>query len=157
MNFSLVSKYRTELMGYAIVGVLIGHILVFGGISTSGATGVLSWFSYLIHTSGFLFLSGFGVYYSLKKDSRAGSFYQRRFYRFVLPFLFMAAPYFLVVAWANHSGVQSYLGYVSTAAFWYQGNYHGMWYIAVSLLLYIITPPYIAVIQKVTRYYGPEC
>ena len=135
-------------MGYAMVGVLIGHILVFGQIPSEGGVGVLSWLSYLIHTSGFLFLSGFGVYYSLTKNSIAKSFYERRLWRFLLPFLIVAIPYFLLVTVANHGSLWDYLGYISTAAFWIKGNYHGMWYIAVSLVLYTVTPPPIQLVHK---------
>lgn len=53
----------------------------------------------------------------------------------------MAIPYFLVVTLSNHGSLLNYLGKITTIDFWLHGNYHGMWYIAVSLALYIITPP----------------
>ena len=143
MSFASISNYRSEIMGYAILGVLIGHIIVFGRIHESSCISVISDLSYLIHTSGFLFLSGFGVFYSMNKDNNAKHFYTRRLYKFLLPFLIVAMPYFLVVTLANHGSVLNYLGLVSTVDFWIHGNYHGMWYIAVSLVLYAITPPYI--------------
>lgn len=136
-----ISKCRNLLMGYAILGVLIGHIISFGGIEGNGAINVLSWFCGLVHTAGFLFLSGFGVYYSLHKNGSITAFYQRRLYRFLLPFFMMAIPFFLLVCYVNGYGVLKYLSYISTVEFWVNGNYHGMWYIAVSLLLYVITPP----------------
>lgn len=154
MSFLLVSKYRTELMGYAMIGVLVGHILSFGEIQSTGGLGVIKWLSYLIHTMGFLFLSGFGIYYSLSKDDSVKDFYKRRFYRFLLPFLILAIPYFLIVTVSNKGNVWDYLGKISTVAFWTKGNYHGMWYIAVSLVLYIITPPYIAGTQIIVDYCG---
>ena len=141
MSFSIISKYRSELMGYAIIGVLIGHIIVFGEIHESGLISVISWLSLLIHTKGFLFLSGFGVFYSMNKDSNAWHFYIRRFYKFLLPFLVVAMPYFLVVTLANDGNFMYYLGKITTIDFWIFGNYHGMWYVAVLLVLYIITPP----------------
>ena len=141
MSFASISNYRSEIMGYAILGVLIGHIIVFGRIHESSCISVISDLSYLIHTSGFLFLSGFGVFYSMNKDNNAKHFYTRRLYKFLLPFLIVAMPYFLVVTLANHGSVLNYLGLVSTVDFWIHGNYHGMWYIAVSLVLYAITPP----------------
>lgn len=71
MTFANISKYRSELMGYAILGVLIGHIIVFGEVHNCDFISVATWFSSLIHTPGFLFLSGFGVFYSMNKDNNA--------------------------------------------------------------------------------------
>ena len=148
MRFQLISKFRTELMGYAMVGVLVGHILAFGQIPTNGGVVIVKWLSYLIHTMGFLFLSGFGVYYSLSNNRNVKDFYKRRFYRFMLPFLIVAIPYFLVVTVSNRGSVLDYLGKISTISFWIKGNYHGMWYIAISLALYIICPPPISLVHK---------
>lgn len=127
-------------MGYAIIGVLVGHIIVFGGLEETLGGHIIGFLSSLIHTSGFLFLSGFGLFYSLHKDSSIKSFYIRRFYRFLLPFLIVAIPYFLVVTVNKGESVWYYVRCVTTIEFWLNGNYHGMWYIAVSLLLYLITP-----------------
>lgn len=142
-GFSLqsISKCRNLLMGYAILGVLVGHILVFGDVESSSFINVLSWLSGLVHTAGFLFLSGFGVFYSLHKKGSAWDFYKRRVERFMLPILLLALPFYILVCYVNGYGLLQYLSYISTAEFWLHGNYHGMWYIAVSLLLYVITPP----------------
>lgn len=150
-NIQTISKCRSLLMGYAILGVLIGHILVFGGIELSSGYQVVNWLDGLVHTSGFLFLSGFGVYYSLHKNGDILEFYRRRFYRFLLPFLIMAIPFFAIVCIVNGYGILQYLAYITTAEFWVNGNYHGMWYIAVSLLLYVITPPFTHLFTKCCR------
>lgn len=142
-DFSLqsISQCRNHLMGYAILGVLIGHILVFGDVHNTGLIKIIYWLSGLVHTAGFLFISGFGVFYSLHKNGNIFNFYKRRIKRFVLPFLMMAIPFFMLVCYVNGYGIKQYLLYISTIEFWLHGNYHGMWYIAVSLLLYVITPP----------------
>lgn len=143
-EFSLqsVSKCRNLLMGYAILGVLIGHIIAFSNITNSGIVDLVIWFTSLVHTPGFLFLSGFGVFYSLHKNPSISDFYHRRWQRFLLPYLMMAIPFFLIVCYVNGYGVVQFLAYISTIEFWINGNYHGMWYIAVTLLLYAITPPH---------------
>lgn len=127
-------------MGYAMIGVLVGHIIAFGLSTLSTATSILLWLSSLIHTAGFLFLSGFGLFFSLSKDSDAIRFYKRRFYRFLLPFLLVAIPYFLVVTINKGESIWYYLGCISTIEFWIHGNYHRMWYIAISLVLYLAYP-----------------
>lgn len=141
-NIQTISKCRNLLMGYAILGVLVGHIITFGDVETTNGVKLLNWFDGLVHTPGFLFLSGFGVCYSLHKNGNIVGFYRRRFYRFLLPFLIMAMPFFIIVCYVNGYGIIQYFAYISTAEFWINGNYHGMWYIAISLFLYVVTPPF---------------
>lgn len=124
-------------MGIAILGVLIGHIFAFGEYPLHP---ILDNIIHGIHTQGFLFLSGFGLYYSLSKNHEAKQFYIRRFYRFFLPFLVIAIPFFTVVCFTQHLGLLQFLSCVSTVRFWISGNYDGMWYISLSLVLYAITP-----------------
>lgn len=153
-DFSLqsISKCRNLLMGYAILGVLIGHIFAFGDVESSSCVNVLAWLNSLVHTAGFLFLSGFGVFYSLHKRECVWDFYKRRVKRFLLPFLLLALPFYVLVCYVNGYDLLQYLSYISTVEFWLHGNYHGMWYIAVSLLLYIITPPHLHPVFVVKSY-----
>lgn len=153
-EFSLqsVSKCRNLLMGYAILGVLVGHIISFGDVESFGFINAILWLSGLVHTAGFLFLSGFGVFYSLHKRECIWDFYKRRVKRFLLPFLLLALPFYVLVCYVNGYDLLQYLSYISTVEFWLHGNYHGMWYIAVSLLLYIITPPHLHPVFVVKSY-----
>ena len=151
VSFGNISKFRSELMGYATIGVFIGHIVVFGHLSENIGISILSWLASLIHTSGFLFLSGFGLYYSMTRNTNWIEFYKRRFFRFLLPFLIVAVPYFLVVTINNHESLWYYLRCISTIEFWINGNYHGMWYIAISFFLYTISPPILLVVKKLGR------
>ena len=93
-KFNLISKYREELMGYAIFGVLVSHLLMWLDIKIPGVNMVLR----LIYTQGFLFLSGFGLYYSLSKSSEILPFYKRRVKRLYIPFALMAFIPFLIRA-----------------------------------------------------------
>ena len=53
LSLSNISKYRTELMGYAMIGVLIGHIIDLGHCEKTDLVSVLYWLCILIHTNGF--------------------------------------------------------------------------------------------------------
>ncbi len=65
-----ISKYRQELMGIGIVGVLLSHLVTVGGFDTNYMlVKFLLLFKQLVYTQGFLFLSGFGLYFSLSKNS----------------------------------------------------------------------------------------
>lgn len=152
MQSSLLSSYRTELMGCTILFVLIGHIITLGGlVDTMGGKIVLSIWSFL-PVEGFLFLSGYGMMYSLRKNDDIISFYKRRFYRFILPFWCLALPFFLLIVVAEHKDIWFFITSITTAKFWISGNYYGMWYVAITLFLYIITPPVYAVVKKCRNY-----
>lgn len=67
----LFSEYRAELMGIAIIGVLIGHTIILGNITINNTfIKFLNIIPRLAFTQGFLFLSGFGLCYSFTKNIR---------------------------------------------------------------------------------------
>lgn len=149
---SLLSKYRSALMGLAILGVLIGHVYDLGGIAkTDTFSKLLYFFSTQIHVGGFLFLSGYGIFYSLKGNSSTKEFYIKRIYRIVIPYLLLAVPYFLLFTVVKHESIWFFLSCVTTMEFWIHGNYHGMWYIALAIMLYTITPPIYHFVNKNSR------
>lgn len=138
--FQSISKYRTALMGLAIIGVMVAHCKMDWPVSIfSKLVGV---FCYSIFTGGFLFLSGFGLYFSMSKDSSLLEFYRKRAKRLLLPWLCIATPYFLFMD-VIHGGTWSeFLWHISTLSFWRSGNYSGMWYISVTVMLYVLYPLY---------------
>lgn len=137
----LISKYRNAVMGLAIVDVMLGHWF---GISQTSADNILlrliSIIPALVSTQGFLFMSGYGMYYSLSRNGDTLSFYKRRLDRMILPFVLMALPYFLFRLCFEGISVWQFLGYVTSVAYWTEGNYCGMWYVAVSVVLYLLCP-----------------
>lgn len=88
-NWSLISKYRSSLMGLGIIGVMLAHFLIW--VEAKGViVYALKPFIGLVFTEGFLLLSGLGLYYSFRKDSRLGLYYKKRIYRLLLPFLIIS-------------------------------------------------------------------
>ena len=69
--FKKISDYRSELMGIAIIGVMITHALMYIDIQPS-LKGVLFNLSQVIYTEGFLLLSGFGLFFSVTKNGVGG-------------------------------------------------------------------------------------
>ncbi len=134
-EFVSISKYRAELMGLAILGVMLGHLM-----NKTIQPFVLEHTVRLIHTYGFIFLSGFGLYYSFRKKSDVLPFYKKRFVRVYLPYLYISLIFFLLVFYKTRS-VSDLFGHLTTIAYWYKGNYYSMWYIPISLFLYLIFPP----------------
>lgn len=134
--FNLISAYRTELMGYAILGVFICHIVS----RTDNHSLFLHELPRLVYTQGFLFLSGFGLYYSFSKDSHLGRYIKKRIRRLYIPYFLMSLPFFSAIVLVNQQDVYHLVGYLTTIYFWLNGNYYGMWYIAITLFLYLFFP-----------------
>lgn len=124
-NLNLLSKHRSVIMGIAMVAIMLYHqpFSTFPG-------------SALIHRYGmlgvdiFLFLSGFGIYFSLakSKDKSIGSFYRRRLVR-ILPTAILAGLLVTIPCGAptSHPWGLSVTGL-------------NLWYIRSILLLYLIAP-----------------
>ncbi len=95
-EINTISKYRSELMGLAILGVMCGHFM-----NHTYQNNLLFSIARIIHTPGFLFLSGFGLYYSFVNNSNLGSFYLKRLKRLYFPFLLISTPFFFRIAFAE--------------------------------------------------------
>lgn len=139
--FKLLSTYRTELMGIGILGVLFMHTGAFLHVETGGAMKALQFFATLVFTDGFLLLSGLGLYFSMHKNGDTSFFYRKRIRRLLIPFMLMAIPFFLYSdIFVNSAEIVSFVGHTTSLAFWFEGNYCGMWYIALSMVLYLLFP-----------------
>lgn len=138
VNYSVFSTYRGALMGIAILGVMILHGIRWAEIEESLFAKIASPFARIAFTEGFIFLSGFGLYYSFSNNSNLEEFYKKRWYRLMVPFLIMATPFYLYSLLDNGDIMRFFLN-ESTLYFWIYGN-NGMWYISISVLLYILFP-----------------
>lgn len=137
ISYSLLRKYRAELMGIAMLNVMVLHSLSWTGFNSPGwAASVLNIFGRLLFTEGFLFLSGFGLYYSLHKNYNLRLFFVKRFQRLLIPYWVMSLPFFMTWLIVGRFGVGGLLMRLTTLEFWFHGNYAGMWYISLSFLLY---------------------
>ena len=134
-------------MGVGIIGVLLSHLIQVGGFDTGNylVQALLS-VKQFVYTQGFLFLSGFGLYFSLRKNSDTVAFYKRRCTRLLIPFLIMAFPFFLIQVIARKESWLYLFGRLTTLSFWVEGNYSGMWYVAISMLLYLLFPIYYKIV-----------
>lgn len=88
---NLLSKYRSQLMGIAILWVAVSHanfacvhpLTIFLKLSGYGGVDI------------FLFLSGIGLYYSLEKNDNILSFYKRRAWRLAPAYLIFLVLWFI--------------------------------------------------------------
>ena len=92
---TLFSQNRTELMGVATISVFFMHIL--SNLTTSNwlYRDILGTPANWLFTEGFLFLSGFGIYFSLERESKVMTFYKKRLQRLYWPFLLIGGPFII--------------------------------------------------------------
>lgn len=138
-GFSVFSKFRQELMGIAILGVCLLHAFGWAGIGNSVISKVVSPFARIAFTDGFLFLSGFGLYYSFSKNGDLRQFYLKRVNRVLLPYMVMCLPFFLLSLITGNISLPTFLLKITSLYFWFWGN-DGMWYISMSVALYFLFP-----------------
>ena len=131
MIYKDISTYRSEIMGWSILWIMMLHftfhqIRPLGFVAQYGFAGV----------DMFLFVSGFGIYYSLKKDSSLYSFYKKRLFR-IFPTYYLLGIIASIVLF--HDNILTYLFRYTTIGFWI-GNIYWEWYIPSLLLLYLLAP-----------------
>ena len=123
-----ISSFRTEIMGVATLMILLGHSVFYGqGFVDYGFLQNLFTLGY----SGvdiFLFLSGFGLVFSMKKNDKI-TFYKHRIARIVPSVL--AIMFLNVLVNIRHLG-----GFIFNPLYWF-GLY---WYIGFILLAYLCFP-----------------
>lgn len=139
MDWSVTGKCRSELFGIAILAVLCIHSNEFyWPPSLNIVVKILSQGS--IGVDIFLFLSGMGLYYSLRKDENIVEFYKRRILR-ILPIYLLTAGvgYAIVIFLLGDGNVGEYLFKLSTLSFWFTGE-GTVWYISFLLIMYMVYP-----------------
>lgn len=131
-----ISAARTMLMGLAIIFIMLFHL----------QTEDFGWFSFVCNYYGlwgvdvFLFLSGFGIVYSLRRwqpgQSLAG-FYAKRLKR-LMPACVLCGTLFYL--WAPHAPTLQHVLLQVTGM--------DMWYVRVILLFYLFSPLLLLVVRR---------
>ena len=94
---SNISVFRSELMGVCILGVLFNHFIGLAGIQGPSVI-IFCVLWHMVYTQGFLFLSGFGTFYSFNREHDILKFYKKRLSRLIIPFMLMSSPFFIINA-----------------------------------------------------------
>ena len=126
-----ISAYRSELMGCAIVWIMMLHftftqVKPLGFVAQYGFAGV----------EIFMLVSGFGLFFSLDKDSRLLTFYRRRLLR-IFPTYYLLGIAASIILF--HDGILAYLYRYSTIGFW-ASDFYWEWYVPSIVALYLLAP-----------------
>lgn len=135
-NLGLLSKYRGELMGLAILFILTFHAFLYisapdliKDITRTGRIGV----------DIFLILSAIGLYFSLKKKPSLLSFYRKRIIRILPTYFLLALPYFLYTTYTKHSGFIDFLSDITFLTSLHGGD-NPYYFIELILICYLLMP-----------------
>lgn len=141
MKLNLLSKYRTLLMGVAILWVMFYHSHVYVGSSK-----FLEFFKRIGYggVDIFILVSGFGVYFSISKDNCIRNFYKKRVLR-IFPYYYPIVLIVTIIAiklgiWNSDSLFYN----LTTLGYWRNVGLDKIydWYIPALLFLYLLTPLY---------------
>ena len=138
-KLSDISKYRSVLMGIAILEVVLAHFLFWAQMPSSFPLWVVKPLTGLVFTEGFLFLSGFGLYYSWRQNPDGSLFFKKRISRLFIPYFIILLPFSIFSLFCSDLSVTQIIARQLTLKYWIWGK-DGMWYISVSLLLDALFP-----------------
>ena len=158
MNYELISRRRSELMGFAIIIVMLFHVNTpradaFFGLRRMGNLGV----------DIFLFLSGIGLWFSWAKQQDWKRFYINRALR-IYPAWLLVAGYFYISHFhyghpryalpfggTGNAGVDSVIDLVGEVLFNWDFWLHDeltFWYVPATMMLYIFAPMYMELVRR---------
>lgn len=142
LSNDLISQQRGVLMGISILLIMVFHFTEDCKTCHVNYHGVVQWFYTYIGSSSvdaFLFLSGLGLYYSMKKNHDIGAFYKRRLVKILIPYVLVALPTWIVLDLViEKNGIVECI-----KDFAFVTMYSGtrlFWYIFLILLCYVIFP-----------------
>ena len=148
-----LSRYRSELMGLAILWVMLFHAYefhffirpldAFKGIGFAGV-------------DVFILLSAMGLYVSLsraseRKSASTSSFFLRRFVRILPAYWLVVGLYSLWLIWRGQIGWRTALWSLSTLHYWFHIPDTFNWYIPAILAFYLLAPLYARLFRRCPR------
>jgi len=137
--FNLISKYRNSLMGIGTILIVFFHSPV-PQYMINTPLYILKQRCF-IGVDIFLFLSGFGLYYSILKNNMC-QFYIRRFKR-IYPSFFIISLFF---SFLFHDNIKVTIIKLSTLGYWFGLPYFA-WYISAIIAFYLFFPFYIKIFK----------
>lgn len=149
-GYALLSRYRGELMGLAMLLVMLFHtyqapipLQVLSRIRNFGYLGV----------DVFIFLSGMGLRISLSKRPALGPYFGRRAIRILPAYWLVVGTYGLWLRWMGRTRLINVVWSLSTLHYWFHIPDTFNWYIPALIAFYVLAPFYGRLLQKV-RYQG---
>ena len=150
MNLGKISTYRGQLMGFAIIIVMLFHMAVprsssWYGLVRMGNLGV----------DIFFFLSGVGLWYSWSKNPDLQRFYFNRIIRIYPAWLIIAGYYFVSRFDFAHATFDGWVNLIMQVFFnWNFWRFDELtfWYVPATMMMYFFAPFYMEAVRR-----NPAC
>ena len=145
IDWSIVSRYRGEVFGISTILVIICHFAADALYSNISATwkSVLMMYDICYNSGGvelFLFLSGVGLCFSLKKRGSLKAFYLKRFTRLLGAYVIFGSAYWIILDLViRGGGIFAFLYDFFLISFWTEGD-RSFWFIAFIVIMYLVYP-----------------
>ena len=135
-----ILKHRATIYGVLSIWIMFFHIA--RRIGVPGNPGIISPLINMgnVAVDIFLFLSGYCVHESWKRDRSIRRFYSKRLSRILVPYFVFAVPLY---AWKylveTIGGLVDFIGDILSYNFWKSGM-QTTWYASAIILFYIVLP-----------------
>lgn len=150
-SYNRISRYKSQLMGIAILIVVYGHYFYYhSGLQSYQFLNPTMWYT-IGSVDIFIFLSGFGIWRSLSKNGDPLQFMQRRLSRLLpsyLPFILLFCGFCFLTGTMNKWQV---LGNLTTFGWWAQMGGQFNWYIPSLIVMYLLSPLFYRIIEAYGR------
>ena len=138
-GYQRISRYKSQLMGMAVMVVVYGHLLYYHSwLKNYEDLNFTIWYT-LGSVEMFMFVSGFGIYHSLKKNRDSFTFYRRRLSRLLPSFLPVMIAWCAAGMLMRDMTVGQALGNLTGLGWWFQQKQQFNWYIPAILVLYLLS------------------
>lgn len=138
-NLGNLSQYRTPLMGMSIIMILLCHARMDGAQLPDVVLSILSLGNWGVDI--FLLVSGIGMYYSISKKGNNinwEGWILSRLKRVLIPYLILESPFWIWYSLHDGTGIKGFFYCISFCSYWTE--HVGLWFLALLIPLYIITP-----------------
>ena len=147
-----VLNYRAESFGFLILWIVLFHLERVVGLPI-----YLPIITPFIQRGNcavdiFMFLSGFCLCLSLKREYNIIKFYSKRFKRVVISYLLVAIPFFIWKSFQEYSTSRlvHFFFDLSGLSFWFRGCQNA-WFVHAIIAFYLITPLLFKLVKKDIR------
>lgn len=152
-DYGLLSRCRGELMGLAMLSVLLYH--AFFWVPQTGWVRYPKELGYL-GVDVFIFLSAMSLAMSLSRKKQSyGAYLKRRFVRVMPTYWLVVGVYGLALRLAGKASLWTVAWNLSTLFYWFQKPNIFNWYIPGLLAFYLAAPPVTALLRRCGRWKGP--
>ena len=150
-GYERISKYKSHLMGLAILIVVYGHTLYYkSGLQNYEDLHFTIWYT-LGSVEMFMFVSGFGIFQSLRKNQNLPNFYSKRILRLLPSYLPVMAVWVIYSMIFNEMRVGEAIGNLTTFGWWAQLPNQFNWYVPAIVVLYLLSPLFYYCLTKMKR------